>query len=177
MDLFEIKETLSTFQVLTDTREHQTPKAAERYQAFGVPHKRVTLRYGDYCGMVTLQGGDLYDISAAISPCCVIERKMSLDEAATCFTRGRARFEREFTRARDAGAKIYLLIENGSWEAIINHRYRSRFTPQAFMASLTAWTVRYDITPIFCKAQTSGKLIKEILYRDMKERLERGEYG
>jgi len=30
---------------------------------------------------------------------------------------------------------------------------------------------------VFCKADTSGALIKEILYRDMKERLERGEYG
>jgi hypothetical protein len=43
------------------------------------------------------------------------------------------------------------------------------------MASLMAWTVRYNLRPIFCKAETSGALIKEILYRDMKERLERGE--
>ena len=172
-----MKDILESFRILVDTREQATPKAQERYASFGVPYQRATLKYGDYCGMISLPGGDLYDASVPISPCCIVERKMSLDECAMCFTRGRARFDREFQRARDAGAKIYLLIENGSWEAIMNHRYRSRFTPQAFMASLTAWTVRYDLVPVFCRSATSGALIKEILYRDMKERLQRGEYG
>ena len=177
MDAFEIAETLKTFRILTDTREQQTPKAAERYAAFGVPYERATLFYGDYCGDLQVNGAWLHDVSATVKPCCVIERKMSLDELAGCFTRGRERFDREFRRAKEAGAKVYLLTENGSWEAIMNHRYRSRFTPQAFLASLTAWTVRYDITPVFCRSATSGRLIKEILYRDMKERLERGAYG
>jgi len=177
MDLFEVKEALSTFRILTDTREHTTPKATERYQSFGVPYERATLKYGDYCGTITLPAGPIYDTSVPISPRCVIERKMGLEELAMCFGRGRDRFEREFQRARDAGAKIYLLTENGSWEAILNHRYRSRMSPQALLASLTAWAVRYDITPLFGRAPTSGKLIKEVLYRDMKERLQRGEYG
>ena len=177
MDLFEVKEALSTFQILVDTREQNTPKAVERYKSFGVPHQRATLNYGDYCGIVTVNAGPIYDTTTTVSAVCVIERKMSIDELAMCFGRGRARFDREFQRARDSGAKIYLLVENASWEAILNHRYRSRFTPQALMASLAAWSVRYDITPIFCRAPTSGVLIKEILYRDIKERLERGEFG
>lgn len=177
MDIFEQKEVLSTFQILVDRREHQTPKAEERYKAFGVPYQKATLNYGDYCGLITINAGWIHDTTKTVSAACVIERKMSLDELASCFGRGRDRFDREFQRARDAGAKVYLLTENGSWEAIINHRYRSRLTPQAFLASLTAWTVRYNLTPIFCKPATSGKLIKEILYRDMKERLQRGEYG
>lgn len=177
MDLFEIKEALSTFQILVDSREQNTPKAIERYKSFGVPYGRATLKYGDYCGIVTINSGPIYDTATTVSAACVIERKMSIDELAMCFGRGRARFDREFQRARAAGAKIYLLVENASWEAILGHRYRSRFTPQALMASLAAWSVRYDITPVFCRAPTSGRLIKEILYRDIKERLERGEYG
>jgi hypothetical protein len=31
------------------------------------------------------------------------------------------------------------------------------------------------MTPVFCKSDISGWLIKEILYRDMKERLTNGE--
>ena len=147
---------LNTFQILVDNREQATPKAVERYKSFGVPYKRATLNYGDYCG---------------------IERKMSLDELAMCFTRGRDRFRREMERAASNGSTVYLLVENATYEGIIKHRYRSRFSPSAFLASLTAWTVRYNLRPIFCKADTSGQLIKEILYRDMKERLERGEYG
>jgi len=174
---FETADVLKTFRIIADTREQWTPRAQERFDAFGVPVERATLLYGDYCGQIDLPGGALYDTSVTISPSCVVERKMSLDEVAMCFTRERDRFRREFERASANNAKVYLLIENGSWEAIINHRYRSRFNHDAFKASLMAWMVRYDFKPIFCRSATSGAVIKEILYRDIKERLERGEYG
>ena len=168
---------LNTFQILVDNREQATPKAVERYKSFGVPYKRATLNYGDYCGIITLNDSEIYDTAHSVKASCVIERKMSLDELAMCFTRGRDRFRREMERAASNGSTVYLLVENATYEGIIKHRYRSRFSPSAFLASLTAWTVRYNLRPIFCKADTSGQLIKEILYRDMKERLERGEYG
>lgn len=178
MDRFEIRDALESFEVLVDTREQATARSVKRFEGFGVPYKRATLRYGDYCGNITLPDGkQICDTSGSVCPACVIERKMSLDELAGCFTRGRDRFQREFTRAANAGARVFLLVENGSWEAINAHRYKSRLNPAAFLASLTAWTIRYNLTPIFCRSATSGALIKEILYRDMKERLERGEYG
>jgi len=177
MDNFEIRDILGTFRIIADTREQRTPRAEERFKSFGVPVERATLSYCDYCGQITLPGGPLYDTASAIKPSCCIERKMSLDELAGCFTRSRDRFRREFERASEAGARTYLLIENGSWEGIARHRYRSRYNETAFRASLTAWVVRYGIVPLFCKAETSGELIREILYRDIKERLERGEYG
>lgn len=177
MDIFEVREALASFEVIADTREQNTGKAAERFKSFGCPVQRATLKYGDYCGNIMLPQGMLHDISKTISPPCIVERKMSLDETATCLTRGRDRFRREFERAAAAGAKVYLLIENGSWEAIMNHRYRSRFNPTAFQASLIAWSIRYGFVPMFCRSESSGRLIREILYRDMKERLERGEYG
>jgi len=177
MEPYEIDEALKTFQIVVDTREHNTPKARKRMKAFGVPASRLTLNYGDYCGNVLINGEPLYSASNAIRPACVIERKQSLDELAGNMTRGRARFQREFERAREAGAKVYLLVENASYEAILQHRYRSRFHPNAFMASLVAWSIRYDMTPVFCKDETSARVIREILYRDIKERLERGDYG
>ena len=178
MNHFEIEDALSTFRIIVDTREQDTPKATARYKSFGVPHDRRTLAYGDYCGDIALREHEsLYVPDKPIGARCVIERKMNLDELAGCFTRSRDRFEREFERAVSNNARVFLLVENASWEAIYGKRYRSRFAPKAFIASLTAWTIRYGITPIFCKADTSGILIKEILYRDMKERLERGEYG
>lgn len=176
-DPFERRDILETFRIIADTREQRTQRAATRFESFGVPVERATLDYGDYCAQIDLPDGPLLDSNHRLTPACVIERKMSLDELAACFGSGRARFEREFQRAADHGAKVYLLIENATWEAILNHRYRSRMHPSAFFASLTAWSIRYGITPILCKADTSGRLIKEILYRDIKERLERGEYG
>lgn len=175
MDALSIEQALNSFSVIVDNREQNTPKARERYEALGVPYGRATLRYGDYCGNITLPGGEaLYNINEPISAKCVIERKMSLDEAAACFTRERDRFRREFERAKEAQAKTFLLIEGGSWEAIYQHRYRSKFNPSAFAASLEAWVIRYDLTLIFCKPETSGRLIKELLYRELKNQLETG---
>lgn len=177
MDPFEIEEALESFQIIADTREQNTPEARKRFARFGVPVLRATMNYGDYCGLIKTNGEPLHNLKTTISAPCVVERKMSLDELAGNLTRGRKRFQQEFERARKAGAHVYLLVENGSWEAIKMHRYRSQFHPKAFMASLTAWMVRYDICPIFCKTDTAPDLIREILYRDLKERLERGEYG
>ena len=177
MTPLEVEDTLKSFRIIVDTREQRTSKAVERYKSFGVPYEQATLNYGDYCANVTISNKDLHDTSERISAKCVIERKMNLDELAGCFTRSRDRFRKEFERARDADATVYLLIENGTYEALIYHRYRSRFNPEAFLASLTAWQVRYGLRVIFCKAATSGRIIREILFRDIKERLERGEFG
>jgi hypothetical protein len=81
MDRFDIMDTLQTMRVIADTREQANPRAAERFAALGPGLERATLDYGDYCANVTLPDGrPLYDISGRITPVCVIERKMSLDE-------------------------------------------------------------------------------------------------
>lgn len=152
-----------------------TPRAKHRLKAFGVPWERGTLNFGDYAANITLPSGDLLDTSVTVVPKCVIERKMSLDEMAACLGRERKRFERELTRAMDAGAVVYLVIEDGSWERIQMHSYRSKMNPDAFYNSLTAYQCRYGIHVLFVSQFGSARLIKEILYRDIKERLNNGE--
>lgn len=176
MTIFEQKEVLKSFEILVDTREQDTDRSKKRYQSFEAPYKKATLDYGDYTYNAELPGGKLYDISKTISPVCVVERKMNLDELAECFTRSRQRFQREFERAADNGSRIYLICENANWENLLNGKYRSRLNPNAFAASAAAWMIRYNMNVIFCKEETSGRLIKEILFRDLKERLERGEF-
>lgn len=176
MDVFEIKDVLKSFKILVDSREQRTDKALKRYESFGAPWERTTLSYGDYTYNIKLPSGRwLLDQDETVKGLCVVERKMNLDELASCFTHSRDRFEREFLRASEQDARIYLLVENANWENLINGKYRSKFTPNAYLASLLAWQVRYNLQLYFCKAETSGRLIKEILYRDLKERLERGE--
>lgn len=171
----EADKILASFRVIVDNREQNTPKARRRYRAIGKT-ERATLSFGDYCGNVDVAGAALCDTSNTISPACVIERKMDLDELAMCFTRGRDRFKREFERAQAAGAKVYLLVEDATFEDIIQHRYRSKFASNAFLASLVTWCTRYNITPVFCRAETSGALIREILLRDLRERLEKDDF-
>lgn len=178
MEVFEAKNMLESMEILVDNREQPSKRAEQRYKTFGVPYTRTTLSYGDYCYNAVLPSGEpLYDTSKTLTPLCVVERKMNLDELAQCLTRGRDRFKREFERATEAGARVYLLVENASWENLLNGKYRTKMSPAAFEGSLLAWMVRYDLGLIFCKEETSGRIIKGILYRDLKERVERGDFG
>ena len=115
MTVPEIEMALGTLTVLVDTREQDTVLFRKRMKALGLPYVRHKLDFGDYSCFVLADGAEL-DLSASFA----IERKMNLDELAQCYTRGRKRFEREFERAKAAGARIYLLIEDASWESAYN---------------------------------------------------------
>ncbi|MCQ2544527.1 MAG: ERCC4 domain-containing protein [Lachnospiraceae bacterium] len=187
MDIFEVENCLNTMSVIVDKREQPGERADKRYSGFNIPYSRATLNYGDYTYNAVLPDGTpIYDESKTVFPKVVVERKMDLDELANCFTlkqdkeckalKLRNRFEREFYRATQNGARCYLLIEDSNFEKLLNHRYNSKFSPKAFFASLMAWQARYDLHVVFCQKELTGKIIKEILYRELKERLENGEY-
>lgn len=170
MNPFEVSRALKNLTLIVDTREQDTDRLRRRIRQTGLSFVRQKLDFGDYSAKTTLDNGTEFDISGSVS----IERKMNLDELCACYCKGRKRFTREFERAKSAGAKVYLLIENASWEKAYNGSYRSKMSPQALTASLFAWLARYNCQIIFCKEETSGKIIREILYREMKERLENG---
>lgn len=157
--------------VLVDTREQETLALRARLEGMQRPFRRCKLDFGDYSCEITKPDGTVISAAGRVA----VERKMSLDELCGCFTAGRERFEREFRRAQTAGAKVYLLIENAGWEKLLTGAYRSRMKPEALAASLLAWCARYSLTPVFCRAQTSGRLIAKILRYEVKALLERGE--
>ena len=170
MNPFEVSRALKNLTLIVDTREQDTDRLRRRIRQTGLSFVRQKLDFGDYSAKTTLDNGSEFDISSSVS----IERKMNLDELCACYCKGRKRFTREFERAKSAGAKVYLLIENANLEKVYNGSYRSKMSPQALTASLFAWLARYNCQIIFCKEETSGKIIREILYREMKERLENG---
>ena len=166
MTPFELQKTLDSMVLLVDSREHPTAEAKKRWESFGVPYRIQGLRSGDYTAEFLLLNGDTFSLENH----AVVERKMSIGEICGNFCQNRSRFIREFERIKEAGAKAYIIVEGGaSWEAIYNHRYRSQMSPQALVASLTAWMARYNAHIIFCKAETFPKLCREILYREAKE--------
>lgn len=162
----EIEDVMKTFTILTDTREQPTERAKLRYKQFGCPYKRQKLDFGDYGAAIYLNGKEL------IVP-AKIERKMNLTEICGNFTQERARFTREFERAAEAKEKIIILVENSSWEMAYAGQYRSHMHPNSLIASMLAWLARYNCQIIMCKSETSGRIIKDILFREAREMLER----
>jgi len=167
---FEADCCLKSMQILIDTREkknaHIISALGERKCTFK-PHK---LDYGDYsCQYIDLQNTTIsFDYKA------VIERKASLDELAGNLTKDRARFDREFIRAHDAGAKVFLMIEGGSYDDIKNHKYRSQFSPKSYLNTLFSWQEKYNITISFVSKKFAGDYIYGTLFMALKNYLLNG---
>ena len=168
MTVPEVEEMLQSMVVLVDSREQDTQRARTRYAQFGCPMERVALKTGDYSAKFQMPDGSWFSLEDMI----ICERKYSLDELCMCFGSERRRFEREFERAKEAGCKIHLLVEEATWRKIYSHRYKSKYNPNALIASINAYRARYDMQLDFCSAELTGYLIRDILYREMKERLQ-----
>jgi ERCC4-type nuclease len=166
--VLDIEETLKTATLIVDTREQPTPRAKARLAATGLPFVREALPAGDYSLRMTRPDGSIVDLSKAVA----IERKMHLDELCSCYTRERNRFVREFERAKENGTKVYLMVENASWDFAIMGRYKSQMTTQSLIASMIVWMIRYDTHIVFVSELNSGRMIKEILLREAKAYLE-----
>ena len=169
----EAEDCLREMIVCVDTREQPT-KALEKRLEYLQPYTRETLNAGDYTAKTLLPDGTWFYLPVAI------ERKQSLTEIAGNFCRERERFTNEFNRARDAETRLYLLIEQASWESAYAGAYRSQMKPQSLVASLLTWCARYQ-SPIFMcqRPETGGKLIRDILHYEMREALDKmvGDYG
>lgn len=165
---FEVDHMLESMKILIDTREQNTESLKRRIESFGCPSERCCLNVGDYSVAYTDIAGEPINLSNKVA----VERKMNSDELCNCFTKGRERFRREFERAKEKNMKLHLIIENESWERVFAGKYRSRMNPDAIIASMLAWSIRYNFNIHFCKKETTGKLIYKILRYELKEILE-----
>lgn len=172
MTPFELEKTLSTMKICVDSREKPTKEAKKRWDAFGVPYKIQALKSGDYTAEFTLPNGEIISLENV----ALIERKLGITEICGNFCQNRDRFIREFERIKEAGAKVYIIVEGATWENVYNGKYRSQMNPNALVANLTAWMARYNAHIIFCRAETFPKICKEILYREAKEYFQNLEY-
>ena len=162
----EAEECLRNIVYCYDTREQPTASLDKRLE-YLQPCVREKMNAGDYTAKTLLPDGTWFYVP------CAIERKMSLSEAAGNFCHERERFTNEFNRARDAGIRLYVLIERASWESAYAGAYRSKMKPQSMIASLLTWMARYRCAVIMCdRSDTGGKLIRDVLRYEMREALD-----
>lgn len=154
----QLKQVLSSITVIVDTREHADCNlhVLNCFDGKGIPYIRRCLKFGDYS--FEIPANPEYGIPENVSfeNAIVIERKMNLTELSGNICQNRTRFEDEFTRANEAGAKVILLVEGGSWQSIIDHKYRSDLNEKSYIASLFAFKVRYGLDIEFIPSKLSG---------------------
>lgn len=161
----ELMDELSNLTVVADTREQQNGHITDWLAEKSVPVIRRKLDIGDY----SVSLGD-----RTLEKSCVVERKHTLDELCLNLTSDRERFEREFIRAKANGTKVFLIIEDASWEDVYLGNYRSKLPVKSLVASLMAWQVRFNVTIIFCSSGNTPRILFQLLYYAAREDLLNG---
>lgn len=155
--------------IIVDSREK--PKAITKildyFEHVGIKYEVSKMLFGDYMD---------YN-----HPNIVIDRKQNIAEFARNCTAEHERFKREMERARDAGATLYILIEQNSYfdrgerirvkEPIDLLRWSNRHTivtGEKVYRVLVSWMAKYPIKVVFCSKQNTGHAITKIIYGDQK---------
>lgn len=122
--------------VLVDSREKRNLHLLKRLTELNIPFRTVTLKYGDYSFE---WNGKSYQNEV------VVERKNSITELCGNFAKGKTRFQKEFERAYADKCKVFLMVEDGSWEKIDNWEYRSRFPPGELKSRIKTWCNKFQL--------------------------------
>ena len=151
--------------LLIDTREK--PKATEtilkQFEEAGISYTRTKLLFGDYMD---------YN-----RPDLVIDRKQNVLELAKNVTTDRARFVAELERAKAAGAKLVILVEQNrfkdrdEWKQIHDvsdlmlwSSPHTKVRGERVFRSVSGLIAKYDISVCFCDKRVTGRKILEIIY-------------
>ena len=156
-DIESIKKLTKQMIVLVDSRGKKNSHILDYFRKQKISFQTEKLEYGDYSFMIpaSAAGEDIY-----FHRDCVIERKASLEELSGNLAQERERFEKEFLKARNDNAKIYLMVEDmGGYSSIIAHKYSTQFSPAAFAASLKTFEMRFGVNVQFIDNQYAGYYI------------------
>jgi len=136
--------------IIVDTREQKNAHLLKVFKKNNIEIIERKLDVGDYSFEIE---GQSYEKEL------VIERKANLNELASNFTSGRDRFNREFERSINNNTKVILLVEKATMDDIKRHNYRSKFHPNAFIASLQSWSQKFGLIVVFGPRNKSGDFI------------------
>lgn len=170
----EINKLLDEIVILIDTREQKNKHITNYLEDKKLNYESMKLDFSDYTCMLPKNEElgitrDIY-LNNTIS----IERKANLEELSNNFTKDRSRIETEFIRAR---GKQILLIENATYEDIVLHRYKTKYNPKSFIATLNSFKARYDIETIFIDENFTGNYIYHCMKYHVRDLLKYGTLG
>lgn len=168
----EVEELLKSIVILIDTREQKNDHILEYLIEKNISYELMKLEHGDYSFKIPCNDDLGIYRDKYFTNIISIERKANLNELSNNFTKGRSRIENEFIRAR---GKLILLIENSSYEDIIQGNYSTRYNPKAFLGTLKAFENRYNLQTNFIRSAFTGNYIYHTFYYAAREFLKNGE--
>jgi ERCC4-type nuclease len=133
--------------LLIDTREKSSKHLTNYWDSHKIEYESLALPSGDYSFKVKAMpdlgiNEDLYFYQDI-----VLERKNSLEELSGCFAQTRERFNDEWSRCY--AKRRYLLIENATYEDLVNGKYNTQYSSKSFLGSLHSFNTKYDLQIMF----------------------------
>lgn len=170
----ETKQILDSIVIIVDSREQENTHIIDYLNKKKIPFKKQKLDYGDYAFFIPANVDLKIPRDIYYSHAICIERKANLNEISGNLTAdGGSRFESELIRSQ--GSKFMLLIEDSSYQDIINHNYDTQYEPKSFVARLKTFESRYNISVNFCSKKCSGNFIYHTFYYWLREQIKGGE--
>lgn len=99
-----------------------------------------------------------------------IERKNSVSEIAGNMVEKDERFIKELNRMINI-QDVYILIENDSFDDIIEHNYKSKYNELSFMRTLLTTQKQCDFYLYFIKDEYMGQVIYEICRNSLMSKI------
>jgi ERCC4-type nuclease len=132
--------------ILVDSREKSSQHLFDYWNKHNIEYETLALPSGDYSFKLKaipelgIEESHFYnDI--------ILERKNSLEELSGCFAQTRERFNDEWSRCY--AKRKYLLIENATYEDLVNGKYNTQYSSKSFLGSLHSFNAKYDLQVMF----------------------------
>jgi len=159
----DIRKIVDSMLIIVDTREKKNQHIIDYLKENKIDYLISKLDTGDYTFSLPRYR------SLGLDHKFLVERKNSLDEIAGNFFQNRDRFVREFERLENQ--KMHIVIEQATWKKLLAGTYRSKATPNSFMASLLTFNIRYNCPVWFTQPANTGEVVYNILKYELIEHL------
>ena len=142
----QYKELLSNIVIQIDKREKSNQHIINWLDENNINHTFKSFESGDY-GFIIKKNEELgFSRDTYFVDELFIERKHDLDELAGNLKD--SAFLNEIKRTKNIKHK-YIIIENGSWDDILNHNYKSKYNELAFFRTMLKLQSKYNIHIMF----------------------------
>lgn len=153
--------------LIIDSREKQKAikNILKAFDSNGVEYETSKLLFGDYM-----------DFSR---PQIVVDRKQTIAELAKNCTTDHERFARELERAKKAGSRLVILVEQNRYkdrdkwirvetidDLMLWSNPHTTIRGEKVFRILSSWMAKYPIEVKFCDKRNTGKEILKIIYGD-----------
>lgn len=169
----EITALLKTMTLVIDSRENVNQHITNYLTKHKIPFKKQKLDAGDYS--ILLPANQELNIPRDIyyTDEIAFERKNSLEEISSNLTTGRTQFESELLRNK---CKFFtVIIEDGSFDKIVNEDYTTKYDKKSFLATLATFKMRYGIHIEFISKEEIAAHMCRQFYYFLREQLKNGD--